>query len=325
MKTLIFLFSIVLLISLANNGFANEQNLFFKEDGRNWVYAGKTRVGEKTFIPQGEDPTNWSEAIILHYIPAQDIPLEMYYETFMKILNEKSGNSFHSKIIENTEDTLIFEWWLDPETTGAQHGWIRVTKSSYGLQFFRYTTKKVNEVEIIKPRWEKIMSNYNFEISPQKINYNVDLSTDGRDWEIQDSSEMRKSFFLKGENEQNWSERFTITIFDHADVSPYSFYHNTIKDLEKRAGMKVQSKVIHSNDDTIFFEWWFSDKPDSQHEWYKLNFISPTLASGMKYTTKNIDSIEATRQTWEEIMSNASADINFNYNLTHETENQEKD
>ncbi|MEC7839419.1 MAG: hypothetical protein VX777_05225 [Chlamydiota bacterium] len=315
MKNLMYSFIFSLLIFINGSALANDNSLFFEEDGRNWVYAGKTHVGEQTFVPEDDDPKNWYEAIILHYIPARNIPLEMYYETFMKVLNEKSGNAFRSEVIQNDENTLIFEWWIDPNTPGAQHGWIKVSKTNFGLQFFRYTTKKIEEVDNIKSQWKEILRKYNFKITPERINYNVDFTLDGRDWIVADDSKMNKIFYLNGENEDNWSERFSISLFDHSGVSPYTFYHNTIADLNLRSGMKVKSKIIQSDNESIFFEWWFPERPHSQREWYKLKYIAPNLASGIKYTMKNSANVVDSRNTWEKIIDNASPNINFKYNI----------
>jgi hypothetical protein len=301
--------------------YSSDDSLFFEEDGRVWLYAGNTKVGEKTYVPENQDPENWDEAIIIHHIGANNIPLEVYYETFMGILNERSGNIFHSKILENQDDHLIFEWWIDPEEQGAQHGWIKVSKTPVGLQFFRYTTKNVDTADSIREIWSSILKDNNFLVVPDKISVDVDFALDGRDWGLAESSKTNQEFILKDQSLDEWTEKFSVDVFSSEGESPYAFYYKTIHDLEAKTGKNIETKVLDSNSKQIIFEWKVDDGEDSQWSYYKMTVLDMNLASGMHYISKDQESDERVKDVWGEIMKKARAKISYDYIL--EDENQE--
>lgn len=295
--------------------YSNVDKLFFEEDGRTWMFAGKTKVGEKTYVPENQDPKNWEEAIILHHINVGNIPLEVYYESFMKILNEKSGNIFESTVIEQAEDHLIFEWWIDPSDQDAQHGLIKVSRTPLGLQFFRYTTKNTEAMGANKDIWAKIMRDHDFSVVPQKVNVDVDFSLDGRDWNQVESSTINKEFILEGENLKDWTEKFSIDVFTLKAASPYTFYHEMIQGIEDKTGNNVETKVLDSGLDHIIFEWKVDDSEGPQWSYYKMTVLDSKLASGMQYSSRFGEVDENVKSVWEEIMRKARANISYDYLL----------
>lgn len=294
---------------------ANEDILYFEEDGRVWLYAGKTKVGEKTYVPENQDPENWNEAIILHHINAENVPLEVYYESFMNILNEKSGNIFRSSVLDHTDDYLIFEWWIDPNTEGAQHGLIKVSKTPLGLQFFRYTTKVTENMDELKSNWVNILKGHDFSVVPQKVKVDVDFTLDGRDWDLADSSNTNQEFILRGETLDQWTEKFSIDVFTLQGMSPFAFYYKMIHDLEDKTGKDVETKVIDSGMNHIVFEWKINDDAEPQWSFYKMTVLDSKLASGMQYSSKFDDADTDAKNVWEEIMRKAKANISYDYLL----------
>lgn len=294
---------------------ASDDILYFEEDGRIWLYAGVTKVGEKTYVPENQDPEDWAEAIILHHINGGNIPLEVYYESFMAILNEKSGNIFQSNIIDQQGDYLIFEWWIDPKENGAQHGLIKVSKTPLGLQFFRYTTKNVETMNDSKEIWANILKNHDFSVVPKKVNVDVDFSLDGREWDLAESSSTNQEFVLKGESLDQWTEKFTIDVFTLVADSPFAFYYQMIHDIEDKTGKNVETKVIDSGIDHIIFEWRIDDSGDPQWSYYKMTKLDSKLASGMQYSSKFDENEGSSKNVWEEIMRKARANITYDYLL----------
>ncbi|MEM1283296.1 MAG: hypothetical protein AAGG81_07060, partial [Chlamydiota bacterium] len=289
--------------------------LFFEEDGRNWIFAGKTKVGEKTYVPENQDPQNWKEAIILHHINVGNIPLDVYYERFMKILNEKSGNIFDSTVIEQDEDHLIFEWWIDPIEREAQHGLIKVSRTPLGLQFFRYTTKNREGMGLNKDIWATILRDHDFSVVPQKVNVDVDFSLDGRNWDLVESSTINKEFILEGEDSNDWTEKLSIDVFSLKAASPYTFYYEMIQGIEDKTGNNVETKVIDSGLDHIIFEWKVDDSEQPHWSYYKMTVLDSKLASGMQYSSRFVEVDENVKSVWEEIMRKARANISYDYLL----------
>ncbi len=312
---------VIMLLITPYYSFANNDTLYFEEDGRIWLYAGVTKIGEKTYVPENQDPENWGEAIILHHINAGNIPLEVYYESFMGILNEKSGNIFQSKIVDQQDDYLIFEWWIDPIEKGAQHGLIKVSKTPLGLQFFRYTTKNVEEMDATKEIWANILRDHDFSVVPKKVNVDVDFSLDGRDWDLAESSSTNQEFLLKGQNLDQWTEKFSIDVFPLRGESPFAFYYKMIQDLEDQTGKNVETKVLQSGMDHIIFEWKIDDVGDPQWSYYKMTVLDSKLASGMKYSSKFEETDEHAKDVWEEIMRKARASISYDYLLEGDAKN----
>lgn len=311
------LFSFLCLLffsSLYSEG--KSESLYFKEDGRNWVFVGETKAGEKTYIPENQDSKKWKEAIILHQINGTNIPLMTYYDTFMEILNEKSGNLFESQVIESNENSLIFEWWTDKTLPQNQHGWIKVTHTPQGLQFFRYTTKDSKELEKASKIWPIILKNYSFKTRPEKVDVDLDFSKDDKKWILQNEGKNRvKQLFLpEGETKEDWSEKFSVDLFPLPGMTPYSFYYHKIKELERKENGEVETAILSVDNKNILFTWKVSENGITKHSLYKMSILDPTLASAVEYTKKTFGD-EPLAPLWENTLKDSKPKVHYHYLL----------
>lgn len=299
------------------------ETLHFDGDSRNWIFGGKTKLGETTFIPEGQNAKEWTDAVILNEIPAQGVTLEEYYKTFMATLNDKSGNIFQSKVLESDPNRIIFEWWIDSAIPGAQHGWIKITKKKDGLQFFRYTTKDMSKVEEARSNWVKILTNTDVvAMDPTNLNFNVDFKKDGREWTQGYKAPGIVEFVVDGQSVENWKELFTIQFFTKIDMTLPDYYEGFIEGLKTKTKDKVTSNIIESNENMIFFEWSIDQGPEAQHEWALVRKVDPNLITVMRYTTKNLGEVDNMRGTWSDILKNGSTDVTYTYKFLKHDETQ---
>ena len=47
---------------------------------------------------------------------------------------------------------------MDPPCSDPQHEWYRIIVSDDDMFFVRYTTRKLDEVEVVRPIWEEKLS-----------------------------------------------------------------------------------------------------------------------------------------------------------------------
>lgn len=300
---------------------AGGETLHFQGDDRNWIFGGKTKLGETTFIPEGQNAQDWTEAVILNEIPGDNVSLDEYYKGFMSELNNRSGNIFQSKVLKSTPDQIVFEWWIDSSTPGAQHGWIKVTKVKDGLRFFRYTTKDMSKLDDARNRWERVLSTYDVEnMDASHLNFNVDFKKDGRDWVQGFKGEGIVEYVVDGQTVENWKELFTIQFYSKLNITLPDYYSAFVEGLQQKVKEKVNSKILEQTDNSILFEWSIESGPEAQHEWVMVKKVDPQLITIMRYTTKNLSEAEKVAPIWIEILKNASTDVTYNYQFINNKE-----
>lgn len=114
-------------------------------------------------------------------------------------------------------------------------------------------------------------------------------------------------YTLKGETVDNWSELVTVQRFVNVKANVNEYYSLFIKELQKSVKpAEVHTRVISRDAEGIFFEWWIDKgEPTAQHEWFRL-FKTPESLLILRYTTKQLDDLEKTRETWEKILKRAT-------------------
>lgn len=289
---------------------AKEQTLYFKEDGRTWVFNGDTKIGEQSFIPEGQDPKNWEEMIIINSIQAPNVSLDVYYQNFIGLLNKKMGDIFKSKIVAEDENHLIFEWWIDPKQPDAQHGWIRITKTANGLQFFRYTTKDLDKVDASRAVWETILTKYDVNTLPENINVRINFNKDSKVWAPAKDAHGGNVYYPSGQSEKDWNEQLYVKVLPEINTSPYDFYYNLVKEVEKSSGHKTTSQIIDANNESIFFEIQ-SDDPDADIHLIKFNLYPTNLGTIIHYTAKKTPKEDPKIEIWKEIIKETTSNISY--------------
>lgn len=140
----------------------------FYEDGRKWKKG--TNEESETFslteyILEGEANDNWSELVTTQYFKAQsDLCLETFFSNFiMQLAKNKPQNKIDSRIIENSSDKLLAEWWISEKSANDQHEWVQIFQRNRNVGILRYTTKRMNHRFTRGKVWEDILSRSHFE------------------------------------------------------------------------------------------------------------------------------------------------------------------
>ncbi len=105
-----------------------------------------------------ETVDNWTELVTIHYSPPLQITLARYFNQCLTFLRHLSSEyPLNTRIISSSKTSLFFEWWIN-EGSLAQHEWCSIISAPDALFLVRYTTKKLDKVEEIRPLWEKLLS-----------------------------------------------------------------------------------------------------------------------------------------------------------------------
>lgn len=138
-----------------------EEYLEFYLDLNKWKLAFKNSnewASVAEFILKDESLNNWSEMITVQKFPTLLGPLDQYYEGFMNNLKNSLGNDqVFSKLINSTDESLFFEWWVSEKNDFAQHELFRLVQTANVTWVLRYTTKKISQVEKTRNYWEGIL------------------------------------------------------------------------------------------------------------------------------------------------------------------------
>lgn len=144
---------------------APKQDLIFSIDDY-WhmdyeCYDGPYGISEMTI--EGETVHGWSELVTVQKNPRFNAPLEKFYSLMISGLQSTCPDYpvLHRLIFED-ENSIFFEWWIDEPYYDAQHEWCRVILSDVDCFIIRYTTKKLDKVEDIRPIWEKRLMEAHF-------------------------------------------------------------------------------------------------------------------------------------------------------------------
>lgn len=298
-------FTLTLLTPLSAAQFIN-----FSGYDKNFTFNGRAKTGEFTFVPEKETSENWKEALILHYVAQEKIPLEIYYHNFMVLLNKKSGSLFKSKIIKSSADSLIFEWWVDTDIPDAQHGWVKIFYTDDGLGFIRYTTKNVDLVEKIRPIWENILSTYRIDLVPSAIDVRINWMQDTKQWVREDRKGIER-YHPVGDESQT-EEQLTVEMLSKAPESLRSFYEDEMA-KEKRAAANAQSQLLFDTGTRMLYEWWYTANNVEHHEWVLVSKENPGVTVVVRHDIQSSKRIVERKKIWERILKLTTIDVQYDF------------
>lgn len=140
-----------------------EELLKFTFDDRDWEKGFDDTNAEGSileFTLKGESVDNWSELISVQRFTNVNASTNEYYKLFIKELEKAvKPDEVHTRLISRDKDSIFFEWWIDKGSKSAQHEWFRLFKTPDSILVLRYTTKQLDDVEKVRPTWEKILQN----------------------------------------------------------------------------------------------------------------------------------------------------------------------
>ncbi len=131
----------------------------FAKDDREWHLdyqnsSGSSFIAE--FTLEGETVNDWSELITVQAISVPSPSLRKYYSEFIRNLKDAAvEHEVQKRLILKERKSIFFEWWIHEDSPEAQHEWVRAFKREDRIYILRYTTKKIHEVEKVRPIWEK--------------------------------------------------------------------------------------------------------------------------------------------------------------------------
>lgn len=162
LKILILLLVLTFCTNFIQSGEENdcEEYLEFSLDIGKWKLAFKnsnTQASIVEFTLKDENVGNWSELVTVQKFPPLDSSVEQYYHEFIKNLETVSPGQVYSRVINKKEDTILFEWWISEKSPLAQHEWFKLIQAPSSTMILRYTTKKLEQVEKVRNRWEEIL------------------------------------------------------------------------------------------------------------------------------------------------------------------------
>ncbi|CRX38104.1 hypothetical protein [Estrella lausannensis] len=286
------------------------QVIRFDGYNKNFTFSGRAKTGEFTFVPEKETSTNWQEALILHYVAQEKVPLEIYYHNFMVLLNKKSGGLFKSKIVKSTSDSLIFEWWIDTDIPDAQHGWVKIFYSGDGLGFIRYTTKNVDLVEKIRPIWENILATYHIDLVPSAIDVRINWMQDTKEWVREDRQGIERYHPVGGENQID--EQVTVEMLKRTPENLRSFYEEEMAKV-KATVPKAQSQLVFDTGTRMLYEWWYKEGNMEHHEWVLVSKETPGVPVVVRHDIHSPTRIVERKKIWERILKMTTIDAEYEF------------
>jgi len=132
----------------------------FSFDDRDWEKSFENINDGKmimVYTLKGETVNDWTELVTVQKIPAMPITPLQFYKNFIKNDQAKENAEWlTSKIIQKGRKDIFFEWAISKGPL-AEHEWLRLFKTPKETWLLKYTTKKLADVEKVRPTWEKIM------------------------------------------------------------------------------------------------------------------------------------------------------------------------
>lgn len=275
-----------------------------------FIFTGRAKTGEFTFVPKGQTSADWQEALVIHHVSQEKIPLEIYYHNFMVLLNKKSGGLFKSKIVKSGENELIFEWWIETDIPDAQHGWVKVFYSEDGLGFMRYTTKNVDLVEKIRPIWENIFSTYTIDLIPSSIDVRINWTQDTKEWVREDRGGVER-YHPVGSSD-GLDEQVTVELLKKTPDSLRNFYDEEMAKVKARIS-NVQSRLILDNGSRMLYEWWYTQGSEETHEWVLLSKENPGVPLIVRHEIRSSKRTEERKRMWERILKGMTVDVQYEF------------
>lgn len=161
----IILFTLLLSLQFFNGLMAKEcqEQLFFTFDEREWEKGfeeGDKQQFILEYVLKGETVNKWSELVTVQRFLGLNASVNDYYKIFIEELKKSVFPAdVHTKILERSSNSMLFEWWIDKESPHAQHEWFKLFQTPYSLFILRYTTKQMDDVEKVRKTWEKNLQN----------------------------------------------------------------------------------------------------------------------------------------------------------------------
>ena len=115
----------------------------------------------KEYLLTDETAENWSEQVSVGYFFQNKGSLDDFYKAFLSGIKDKTAKaSLNTRLLHKAPNALFFEWWTEnqtPQKTDANnvHEWVELVQNGTTFSIFRYTTKKLDAINTLRPTWEK--------------------------------------------------------------------------------------------------------------------------------------------------------------------------
>lgn len=145
----------------------DEEYLVFSLDTSQWKQAFKNSNEQASIVEftlKDENVDNWSELVTVQKFPPIASSVEQYYLEFLRSLKKAvSPAQVYSRVINKKNNSLLFEWWIS-DGSQAQHEWFKLIETPHSTMILRYTTKKLDQVEKVRSKWEKILDDSTYSL-----------------------------------------------------------------------------------------------------------------------------------------------------------------
>lgn len=138
-------------------------------EGRVWsksyeVHNEEKGFGTVEFTTNGENADGWTEMFSLQYLNGVKSSPHLVWQNFLESLNRRLTPSRATwKILEMNDDSMLVEWSVNDKTPKSQYELVKILANGTNVLALRYTTKKLHEVYMIKPKWIEILNTATFE------------------------------------------------------------------------------------------------------------------------------------------------------------------
>lgn len=115
----------------------------------------------REYVLENEDPNNWTELFSIQQFTDVPVPPANFFKLFVEGLKQAvPQNKIESRVISESPNVLLGEWWIDDKSSNDQHEWIKIFKDKDDILIVRYTTKKMNDIEAVRKKWESILNGF---------------------------------------------------------------------------------------------------------------------------------------------------------------------
>ena len=135
-----------------------------KVDGRDWKLGHEAKEDGRLireYVLENENVNNWTELFSIQQF--SDIPIspQEFFKLFVDGLKlAVPQNKVESRVVSESPDALLGEWWVLDKSANDQHEWIKIFKQGDEMLIVRYTTKKTDNVDAARKKWEYILTNF---------------------------------------------------------------------------------------------------------------------------------------------------------------------
>lgn len=133
-------------------------------DGRIWKLGHEAKDEGRLireYVLENEDANNWTELFSIQQFDSVPVSPQEFFGLFVEGLKQAvPQNKVDSRVLNDSSDTLLGEWWVDDKSQNDQHEWIKIFKEGDDIFIVRYTTKKTGDLAALKKKWEEILTNF---------------------------------------------------------------------------------------------------------------------------------------------------------------------